>query len=311
MSRLLQLEVDPLMAERLNSASAQRRYFPFTDEVIDWSVPLTEEWSYMPMEHSVFAGSSILEGLSPGERAFVERWEMTQLMRNIGHGEHMLNQGILAMLWITDPLDPSYRYLLHEVAEECQHMAMFNHWVRINDDIVAAGVDEAEWGQPAAAAAEVTARELPAAFWVRVLLFEFVGDDLNQSMRLGASVGLHPILVQIGKVHTAEEARHISYARSWLENGIGKLTADQRAEVQRTTRENAQPLIDRKALLPVSWSDQLAPFMSQDVFTKARSQSGARARTMVQLKYLLDEFEEIGAIDSATMRTWESDGAFG
>ena len=58
--------------------------------------------------------------------------------------------------------------------------------------------------------------------------------------------GLHPILVQIGKVHTAEEARHISYARSWLENGIGKLTADQRAEVQRTTRENAQPLIGGK-----------------------------------------------------------------
>ena len=25
-----------------------------------------------------------------------------------------------------NPYDPSYRYLLHEVAEECQHMAMFN-----------------------------------------------------------------------------------------------------------------------------------------------------------------------------------------
>jgi hypothetical protein len=264
MAELLELDVDPQLVERLNAASARRRYFPFADEVIDWSVPLTDDWSYMPREHSLFAGSPILERLSQPERAFVERWEMTQLMRNIGHGEHMLNQGILSMLWITDPLDPSYRYLLHEVAEECQHMAMFNHWVRINDDIVAAGVDEATWGQAAAAAAEVIAQELPAAFWVRVLLFEFVGDDLNQSMRLGASVGLHPILVQIGKVHTAEEARHISYARSWLENSMAKLTPEQRAEVQRATRENAQPLIDRKALLPVRWSDQLAPFMSQE-----------------------------------------------
>ena len=311
MSNLLELDVDPVLAERLNSASARRRYFPFADEVIDWSVPLTDEWSYMPIEHSVFAGSSILAGLSQVERAFVERWEMTQLMRNIGHGEHMLNQGILSMLWITDPLDPSYRYLLHEVAEECQHMAMFNHWVRINDDITAAGVDEADWGQPAAAAAEVLAQELPEAFWVRVLLFEFVGDDLNQSMRLGAADGLHPILVQIGKVHTAEEARHISYARSWLNNGMAKLNKDQRTEVQRTTRENAQPLIDRKALLPVRWSDQLSPFMSQDDFKQARSESQARVRIMGQLKQLLDEFEEIGAIDSATMRTWENEGAFG
>lgn len=311
MSNLLELDVDPLLAERLNSASARRRYFPFSDDVIDWSVPLTDEWSYMPAEHSVFAGSSVLEGLSVGERAFVERWEMTQLMRNIGHGEHMLNQGILSMLWITDPMDPSYRYLLHEVAEECQHMAMFNHWVRINDDIVAAGVDEAEWGQPAAAAAEVMAQELPEAFWVRVLLFEFVGDDLNQSMRLGAPDGLHPILVQIGKVHTAEEARHINYARSWLDNGMPKLDEAQRAEVQRTTRENAQSLIDRRALLPVRWSDQLSPFMSRDAFTAARSASTARERTMGQLKQLLDEFEEIGAIDASTMRTWEDSGAFG
>ena len=155
------------------------------------------------------------------------------------------------------------------------------------------------------------AQQLPEAFWVRVLLFQFVGDDLNQSMRLGAADGLHPILVQIGKVHTAEEARHINYARSWLDNGMPKLDDAQRAEVQRTTKENAQSLIDRKALLPVRWSDQLSPFMSRDAFTSARSVSTARERTMGQLKQLLDEFEEIGAIDAATMRTWEASGAFG
>jgi hypothetical protein len=32
---------------------------------------------------------------------------------------------------------------------------------------------------------------------------------------------------------------------------------------------------------------------------------------MRQLKRLLDELEEIGAIDAVAMRTWETEGAFG
>jgi hypothetical protein len=67
-------------------------------------------------------------------------------------------------------------------------------------------------------------------FWVNVLLFEFVGDDFNQAMRAageGAGPGrppLHPSLVGMGQVHTAEEARHIAYARRWLHEGMPALT---------------------------------------------------------------------------------------
>ena len=180
---LIDIEVDRRTADRLNAVSARRRYFPFADEIIDWSVPLSDDWSYMPDGHSVLSGSGLLERLAPAERSFVERWEMTQLMRNIAHGEHLLNQGILAILWVTDPMDPSYRYLLHEVAEECQHMAMFNEWVRRNDDIVAADMGEALWGKAAGDGTEDLAMRLPAAFWVNVLLFEFVGDDFNHALK--------------------------------------------------------------------------------------------------------------------------------
>lgn len=45
---LIDIEVDRRTADRLNAVSARRRYFPFADEIIDWSVPLSDDWSYMP-----------------------------------------------------------------------------------------------------------------------------------------------------------------------------------------------------------------------------------------------------------------------
>ena len=314
---MFDVDVPAAMAERLNTASARRRWYPFDDDVIDWSVPLGPQWSYMPAGHSVFSRSGLLERLAPADRSFVERWEMSQLMRNVAHGEHLLNQGILAMLWAVDPYDPSYRYLLHEVAEECQHMAMFNHWLRVNDDIETVGAGEEGWGKAVADFTEELAVRLPEAFWVNVLLFEFVGDDFNQAMRTDAGrVGadgrpLHPILVQIGQAHTAEEARHIAYARRWLLEGMPGLSAEQVREVQALAELGAQSLIDRRSFLPVRYTPQLEPFCTEEEFVAARGVSPASRQMLTQLQKLLDEFESLHVVRPDAMRRWEGAGAFG
>lgn len=315
---MLAVDVPQSVAERLNSASAKRRWYPFDDDVIDWSVPLDGTWAYMPGGRSLFSSSQVLDGLDPEARSFVERWEMTQRMRNTAHGEHLLNQGILAMLWSVDPYDPSYRYLLHEVAEECQHMAMFNQWVRINSDIETAGAGEAGWGKIMADFTEDLAVKLPAAFWVNVLLFEFVGDDFNQAMRAdhGQVYGddgrpLHPILVQIGQTHAAEEARHIMYARRWLHEGMPKLDDAQVLEVQRVAELGVQILIgQRSELLPVIYSAQLAPYLSASDFTAASASSPAAGNMLRQLKKLVDEFEELRVVSPEAVRRWQDAGSF-
>lgn len=314
---MLTVDVPASVAERLNTASANRRWYPFDDDVIDWSVPLGPEWAYMPEGHSVFSNSGVVQRLPVADRAFLERWEMTQQMRNVAHGEHLLNQGILAMLWTVDPYDPNYRYLLHEVAEECQHMAMFNEWVRLNRDIQTVGMGEQHWGKTAADFTEEIAARLPEAFWVNVLLFEFVGDDFNQAMRanpeLAASADgrkLHPILVGIGLAHTAEEARHIAYARKWLHEGMPKLDDAQVAEVQMITELGAQALVDRKSFLPVVYTEQLAPWLTEKEFDEACGESPAARAMLTQLKKLLDEFESLRVIRPETMRRWEEQGAF-
>ncbi len=314
---MLTVDVPDRVAERLNTASASRRWYPFDADVIDWSVPLTDDWCYMPAGQSVFSDSGIFERLDVADRAFLERWEMTQNMRNVAHGEHLLNQGILAMLWTVDPYDPSFRYLLHEVAEECQHMAMFNHWVRLNADIQTVSAGEAAWGKTAADFTQDIAVRLPEAFWVNVLLFEFVGDDFNQAMKANPGLAassdgrpMHPILVGIGLAHTAEEARHIAYARRWLHEGMPGLDDDQVREVQQLAELGAQALIDRNSFLPIRYTEQLAPYLTKEEFVAARGVSPASRAMLRQLKKLLDEFESLRIVRPETMRRWEDAGAF-
>ncbi len=310
----VEVDVPQKVAERLVNASATRRWYPFEPKVIDWSVPLTSEWAYVAAGHSVFSSSGALNHLSPEDRSFVERWETTQTMRNVAHGEHLLNQGILSMLWQMDPYDPSYRFLLHEVAEECQHMAMFNQWVRLNSDIRTRDAGELGWSTMVAQFTEELARDKPEAFWVNVLLFEFVGDESNQAARSNP-VGddgrpLHPILVQIGIAHTSEEARHIAYARRWLEEGMPKLDDEQVLEIQRLTELGAQAVIDRRQFLPVRYSRQLEPYMSKETFDQAVASTPASKALLGQLYKLLVDFERLRIVSPETMRRWEDSGAF-
>lgn len=310
------VDVPSEVAERLNTASARRRWYPFDRDVIDWGIPLDDQWAYMPAGHSVLGDSGVLERLGPADRSFLERWEMAQLMRNVAHGEHMLNQGILAMLWQVDPYNPSYRYLLHEVAEECQHMAMFNQWIRLNGDIETVDAREAAWSKAVADLNVDLAVRLPEAFWVNVLLFEFVGDEFNQAMRAEPAVGddgrpLHPILVSIGRAHVGEEARHISYARRWLQQGMALLDDAAVREVQTLASMGVHALVDRGALLPVHFTAQLEPYMSEEEFNDCLGRSPARRAMLRQLEKLLGEFASLRVVKPETLARWQKAGAFG
>ncbi len=203
------------------------------------------------------------------------------------------------------------------MAEECQHMAMFNNWVRINSDIETVDAGEADWGKVACDFTQDLATRLPEAFWVQVLLFEFVGDDFNQAMKKDPSLAvgidgrpLHPILVAMGKAHTGEEARHIGYARKWLHEGMALVDEAQIAEIQSFSELSAQVIIDRQSLLPLRYTSQLSRFMTKDEFKSALGVSPARRLLMAQLKKLLEEFTELRIIRQETMAKWVENATF-
>ncbi|NNN21270.1 MAG: hypothetical protein HKL80_04625 [Acidimicrobiales bacterium] len=196
-------------------------------------------------------------------------------------------------------------------------MAMFNQWVRINGDIKTKSAGEQGWAKTISDFTMGISVRTPEAFWMNVLLFEFIGDDFNQAMRENKELAfgddgrpMHPILVQIGVTHTSEEARHIAYARKWLEKGMETTTEQEVKEIQDLAHVGAQLIIDRRSNLPLHYSDQLEPYVSKEEFDSMRSDSLASLKVIRQLKELLDEFVALRIIHPDVMAKWEDSGVF-
>lgn len=105
---MIRVQTAPEFSERLNRASISKRRDPRDDAVIAWSVPIAGDDLYVPEESSILSNAAAWERLSFKQKSFVTRREFTQLMRNAGAGEHLLNQAILAVLHHTGPYGPAF-----------------------------------------------------------------------------------------------------------------------------------------------------------------------------------------------------------
>jgi hypothetical protein len=287
--------VDPSLTEKLNRASVRRRFYPFDGDVVDWSVPRTDDWLYMPREISIFRTAPELASLDPRTMSFLTRYEVTQTFRNIAHGEHLLCQGLLASLWTVSRYEPDFRYLLHEVAEECQHMMMFAEWVRVNGDIRTHGIGESLF-LPVGGnlAASVFATVAPEIGWVMILFFEAIGDLINVSLRTADDI--HPTLRQMGHAHTVEEVRHLAYAKAWLKTTIPELSPVRRRFLRAFTERLAAATLRNPRLLPIPYSEQLAPYLDRATFRRIRRAPEVTAAFRGQAWRSMLEMGDIGLL---------------
>jgi len=279
-----------------------KRCFPWDDHVIDWSAPIDTAHLYMPEEVSFLYGTPLWDRLSFEDKSFVTRWEVTQQLRNAGAGEHILNQGILSLLHHTDQYDVGWRYLLHEVAEECQHMAMFNEWVRLNSDIRTKGFGDDRWGLWVSTITPMVATKMPVLFWSVTMLLEAVGDDLGAAQARNESGTLHPILYQMGQAHRLEEARHIAFAKAWLNEAVPKLSKVQRRLLSETLERLTESLM--RIGLPMPYSRQLAPYMTYEEMHEALRSKHRRRTMRAAIRPTAQTLTDLGVIRRSTMRRW-------
>lgn len=306
---MIRVEVPIPLSDQLNRGSVRKRCYPWDEAVIDWSVPIDDEHDYMPSGFSFLDGTAMRDRLSPRERSFVTRWEFTRLMRNQTQGEHILNQALLGILYHIDPYDPAYRYILHEVTEESQHMAMFNQWVRYNPDVRTHGLGQDELGTWISAATPVVATRFPALLWMFTYLFEVFGDQMARAAAADPNPRLHPVVRQLMRAHVIEEARHVAFAREWLESLHAKMSPLARRSLARVAEETLAAVLRLKfPFVPLLWSDQISPWVSRNAFRRALQSRHRRALIQAQTGAAAVVLRDMGIVRERTLTKWNRSG---
>jgi hypothetical protein len=201
--------------EALSRASARLHFDPYAD--IDWDAPENaldkddSRWELNP-QTSPLASTEWYAEQPPERRVEIGRWITANSFKVGIQFESILIRGVMHYAVTLPNSDPVFRYLMHEVTEESNHIQMFQEFINRN-------------GQDVPGMRRITRFLTPLASFIsgftRILLFIGVlcGEQPthhHQTLLQRAKSQIPPVLNRITYIHLAEEARHISFADAHL-----------------------------------------------------------------------------------------------
>lgn len=268
-------------AEQLIAASQRHTHDPFLE--IDWDLPIDDSAYHLPPELLSLYGTSTWEQMSEPQRIAYSRHETAAMFAAGIWFENALMQIVLRHLTDIDVTDPRHRYLLIEVADECRHSAMFGEYIRRaatpsyrpNRPIV---FDDTHGGR--------------LLSYLLILAIEELLDHANRAAMRDERV--HPTARHISRLHVLEEARHVSFAKSYLAETWPTLDAAD----QETVRSAAPVLVADVVSLSLH-PDVFTHLGIDDGFEIAQRNPHHRANVVAGLAKLTDFLTGIGVIDDA------------
>ena len=213
-----------VMVGRLNRLSVERHFDAYAD--IDWDDPANafdttdprfELPTLDPLRHTDWYAAQ-----PPDVRAAVGGHRWAAYMKTGWHFENLLQRGLLRHAFALPNGAPEFRYLHHEIIEESQHTLMFQEFVN-RSGLPVRGMP---WGWRKLAEWFVVplSRIFPALFFLFVLGGEDPVDHMQRRvLRDSDADGIHPLVERIMRIHTTEEARHLSFARHYLHRRVPTL----------------------------------------------------------------------------------------
>ena len=133
--------------------------------------------------------------------------------------ENVLKRGLLEFAFRLPNRSPEFRYAYHEVIEEAQHSLMFQEFINRSGEDPGKLPRDIEVGTRLVVR---MGRVFPELFFIFVLGGEEPIDH-EQKQHLRSGVDLHPLLRRIMQIHVTEEARHLCFARNYLQQNVPKL----------------------------------------------------------------------------------------
>ncbi|HEV7687116.1 MAG TPA: diiron oxygenase, partial [Acidimicrobiia bacterium] len=158
---------------------------------------------------------------APADRATLGCYRWAACMKTGWHFENLLQRGLLRHAFELRNGVPEFRYLHHEIIEESQHTLMFQEFVNRSGFPVRG----TPWILRRLAETFVVplARVFPTLFFLFVLGGEDPVDHLQRRVLADPDTTLHPLVERIMRIHTTEEARHLSFARKYLQRTVPEL----------------------------------------------------------------------------------------
>lgn len=282
-------------ATQLIAASERLTLDPFRD--VDWSIDVADDSQYhLPPEKLPLFGTPQWNAMTEAERRTYSRHECAAVCAAGIWFENKLMQIVLRHLATMPVTDPAHRYLLVEVADECRHSTMFGEYIRqagtptYAPETGGSGLDAVD--------------ELPggrAMGYLLILAVEELLDTCNRATMRDDTI--HPVSRQIAKLHVLEEARHVSFAKTYLTEVWPTLPAEERAEAAAV----APFAVDYVAQLMVN-DDVYAELGIADGGDTARANPRHQARIVADLAKLTDFLTGLGVIDATNRAAWVERG---
>jgi hypothetical protein len=273
-------------SQQLVAASERTTLDPFKE--VDWSIPLDDRAFHLPPEVLPLYGTPAWDAMSEAERIAYSRHETAALFGAAIWFENALMQVILRHLVELPVNDPSHRYLLVEVADECRHSSMFGEYIR------RAGTPTYGPTQP------VTVEDTPGRRAMSYLLTLTIEELLDHTNRLTMrDRRIHPVSRQIARLHVLEEARHVSFAKTYL----GEVWPGLTEEEQRKLADVAPTLV--AAVVEMNVDPAVYETLGIDGGLElVRTNPHYRRVVIDGLTKLTGFLSEIGLIDDEHRPTW-------
>ncbi|NKZ15466.1 diiron oxygenase [Mycolicibacterium septicum DSM 44393] len=205
--------------EALSRATVRRSFDPYVD--IDWDAPDNvlddndPRWQLLT-DTNPLASTDWYAEQPVQKRVDIGRWITANTFKVGIQFEMILIRGVVHYAGKLSNSDPVFRYLMHEVTDECNHIQMFQEFINRN-------------GQDVPGMRRMSRILGPVvgflSGYLGVLLFIGVlaGEQpvhYQQTLLLRGTQRLPPLLNRIIYIHLAEEARHITFADDHLAERI-------------------------------------------------------------------------------------------
>ncbi|MBG0830740.1 diiron oxygenase [Planomonospora sp. ID67723] len=207
--------------ERLSKASVDKHWEPYVD--IPWDDPdfLVRQddprWELPGVDK--LGGHPWYRAQPPEVRAKIGLWRVATAMKIGLQFENLLKRGLLNYAYRLPNGSPEFRYVYHETIEEGHHGMMFQEFVN-RTKLPIRGMPG-----PLSLLAQV-APWIPLISTELFFIFVLGGEDpIDHVQRKTLKEGQikHPLEETIMRIHIAEEARHISFARHYLRRRVPRM----------------------------------------------------------------------------------------